>query len=106
VLAVGGAGGSKLTNVVTVGRGSGFSLAVLGDGSLVAWGLNNVGQLGNGTNAGVAVAPCTAVSGDPLVSCVPYPTVVSGVKGAKSVSAGLSHVLVTIGPGGTPIPTS
>ena len=38
-----------LSNVKTVSCGSEFTKAILNDGSLYAWGLNEDGQLGDGT---------------------------------------------------------
>src|SRR5262249_44160888 len=42
-------GGAPLTNVMRVAAGSGFSLAVRGDGAGWAWGQNKAGPLGDGT---------------------------------------------------------
>lgn len=39
-----------LSNVVQIAAGRSFSLALLSDGSVAAWGENGNGQLGNGTN--------------------------------------------------------
>ena len=38
-----------LTNVVAVAAGAYHSLALRGDGTVWAWGRNNLGQLGDGT---------------------------------------------------------
>lgn len=43
-------GKEKLSNVKGVSAGSYFATAVKEDGRVVAWGQNNYGQLGNGTN--------------------------------------------------------
>ncbi len=43
------AGGAALGSVVGIAAGDGHSLAVRSDGSLVAWGLNAFGQLGDGS---------------------------------------------------------
>jgi alpha-tubulin suppressor-like RCC1 family protein len=40
---------SRLAGVAVLSAGSGHSAAILGDGSIVAWGSNDYGQLGNGT---------------------------------------------------------
>jgi alpha-tubulin suppressor-like RCC1 family protein len=39
-----------LTGVIAIAAGGGHSLAVKSDGTVWAWGLNNFGQLGDGTN--------------------------------------------------------
>ena len=41
-----------LTNVVAIASGSSFSLGLRGDGSVVAWGVNRSGELGDGSNSG------------------------------------------------------
>ena len=41
-----------LTNVVAIASGSSFSLGLRGDGSVVAWGVNGSGELGDGSNSG------------------------------------------------------
>jgi len=43
--------GSIVTNAVSVSAGGDFSLAVKDDGTVLSWGKNNVGQLGDGTTA-------------------------------------------------------
>jgi alpha-tubulin suppressor-like RCC1 family protein len=55
-----------------VAAGDAHSLAVVGDGVVLAWGSNSSGQLGNGT--------VTTLSGTPVV--------VSGLSGAVAVAAG------------------
>jgi len=40
----------ELTGVVQVSAGDGFSLALLREGTVMAWGRNGVGQLGDGTH--------------------------------------------------------
>gem|GEM_PF-2365762 len=56
-------GGSALSDkrVVAISAGNLFTLALCRDGTLVAWGFNNNGQLGNGTmaNARIPVAVAT-----------------------------------------------
>src|SRR6185369_5691485 len=41
---------SSLTDVVAIAGGYGYSLALLNDGTVWAWGINQYGQLGNGNN--------------------------------------------------------
>ncbi len=42
--------GGYLENIVAISAGNGFSLALTVDGALYAWGANDRGQLGSGTN--------------------------------------------------------
>jgi ABC-type multidrug transport system ATPase subunit/alpha-tubulin suppressor-like RCC1 family protein/CRP-like cAMP-binding protein len=71
----------KQVDAEGTGEGKAWSLAVLRDGTVRAWGDNSNGQLGDGT---------TAKS--------PQPVTVSGLTGIVQVSAGLSHGLALSGP--------
>lgn len=55
VKAVGGVG--NLSNVVAISAGSHHSLAVRGDGTVVAWGTSVIGEIGNATTNTVAETP-------------------------------------------------
>ncbi len=68
---------SNTTGVVAVSAGSNFSLALKSDGTILAWGSDDKGQLGNGTNSTNQASP------------VP----VSNATGIVAVSAGGSHSL-------------
>jgi alpha-tubulin suppressor-like RCC1 family protein len=72
VLAPGG--GSPLTGVIAIAAGSGQAFAIRSDGSLVAWGYNGDGEIGNNN------APTDA-----------DPTVV--LTGVEAVAGGWSHTL-------------
>ena len=65
--------------VTAVAAGGRHSLALLADGTVVAWGANGLGQLGNGgtTESNVPVA-------------------VEGLSGVKAISAGASHSLALL----------
>ncbi|MCC6629870.1 MAG: hypothetical protein IT340_21030 [Chloroflexi bacterium] len=74
VVGVGGTG--TLGAVAAVAAGGGHSLALRSDGSVVAWGANSFGQLGDGTTTGKA-----------------FPVVVAGLSGVLAIAAGASHSL-------------
>jgi alpha-tubulin suppressor-like RCC1 family protein len=76
---------SGLSAVSSISAGGRDSAAVLGSGSLMTWGVDEYGTLGNGT------------TGSPSA----VPVLVSGVRKVASVSAGGSHMLAY----GEPIPT-
>ena len=76
VQVVGTAGSGVLQNVTAIAAGGSHTLALLADGSVVAWGYNTYGQLGNGT----------------LVSSS-IPVTVTGLGGVVAVAAGLDHSL-------------
>ncbi|MFC7243911.1 RCC1 domain-containing protein [Catellatospora aurea] len=51
------AAAKPLTGVKAVAAGADHTLALLGDGSVVAWGANGSGQLGNGVTGGISRTP-------------------------------------------------
>jgi RHS repeat-associated protein len=67
---------SGLSEVVAIAAGNGFDLALLKNGTLMAWGKNEEGQLGNGTFTQSDV-----------------PVAVSRLSGASGISAGDSHAM-------------
>jgi uncharacterized repeat protein (TIGR01451 family) len=67
---------SGLSGVSAVAAGYGFSLALKTDGTVWGWGLNAIGQLGNG-----------ATGSNPQTA----PTLVSAVSNATAIAAGNSH---------------
>ncbi|WP_410598669.1 RCC1 domain-containing protein [Amycolatopsis sp. lyj-90] len=70
---------SGLTGIKSIGAGTANGYAVKADGTLVAWGYNSGGQLGNGV-------ACTTPSG--CVSRTPVP--VTGLTGVTSVTDGMA----------------
>jgi len=68
---------------------SGFSLAVLKNGTAMAWGDNDAGQLGDGTESG----PETCEPPVTKVPCSRTPVPVSGLSEVTAVSAGFSSSL-------------
>jgi alpha-tubulin suppressor-like RCC1 family protein len=68
-----------LDNVLAISAGQNHSLALKSDGTVWAWGLNDVGQLGNGTTTNS-----------------PVPVQVAGLTGVAAVSAGEVHSLALL----------
>ncbi len=73
---------SGLTDATAVAAGGRHSLALRGDGLVVAWGLNNAGQLGNGTLTDTAVT-----------------TQAAGLSGVSAIGAGAYHSLAVAADG-------
>ena len=71
-----------MTKVTAVAAGDEYSLALLSDGTVMAWGDDEHGQLGDGKTANSDV-----------------PVAVKGVTGATAVSAGGEHSLALLGNG-------
>jgi len=67
---------------ISVGAGGSHSLALLGSGTIVAWGNNQFGQLGDGTEENSDV-----------------PVAVSGLSGVSAISAGGRHSLARMANG-------
>ncbi|MBI4484821.1 MAG: hypothetical protein HY655_02310, partial [Acidobacteria bacterium] len=65
-----------LTQVVAVQAAGAFSLALREDGTVVAWGANGVGQLGDGSNTNQST-----------------PVQVQGLAGVAAIATGVSHSL-------------
>jgi alpha-tubulin suppressor-like RCC1 family protein len=61
-----------LQGVTAISGGGTLSLALKNDGTVMSWGGNDAGQLGNGTTGGSSNVPVA----------------VSGLKGVKAISAG------------------
>jgi alpha-tubulin suppressor-like RCC1 family protein len=73
---------SDLKFVTAVSAGATHSLALLANGTVVAWGDNEFGQLGDGSTATRSV-----------------PVAVSGLTGVKAIAAGGTHSLALLGNG-------
>lgn len=67
-----------VSNVVAIAMDGPFALALRADGTVLAWGFDGRGGVGDGG------------PGEPGCECVPRPTVVPGVSGAMAISAGES----------------
>ena len=75
---------SGLSGATAISAGEGSSVALLGSGSIMAWGNDHYGQLGNGTTGGMSDVPVSVI----------------GLTKAVSVAAGRDHVIAY----GEPIP--
>jgi alpha-tubulin suppressor-like RCC1 family protein len=73
----------SLSGATAVAAGGEHSLALLGDGEVMAWGANRNGQLGNGTQGGTSNLPAA----------------VAGLGGATAIAAGERHSLALLSGG-------
>jgi len=71
---------SGLKGVIAVAAGSDHTCALISNGTVECWGVNNLGQLGNGTATGHA--SCLGLP------CETAPVAVSGLTNATAISAG------------------
>lgn len=65
-----------LANVVAISASGDFSVALLADGTVMTWGFDNVGQLGDGVGV------------QDGCQCVAHPVPVPGVSGVTTIAAG------------------
>lgn len=70
-------GTTRISNVVDVAAGVNISAVALADGTVLTWGRNIEGQIGNGTTSATPV---------------PFPTAVTGLTGVVEVAAGDNRV--------------
>lgn len=75
-------------NVLAISAGGEFSLALLKDGKVLAWGQNYVGELGDGSAEGPEKC-----GGDP---CSVKPVEVKGLSSVAGISAGYEHSLARL----------
>ncbi|MFI9293358.1 RCC1 domain-containing protein [Streptomyces gardneri] len=80
---------TPLGKVVQVAAGSGHSIALLEDGSVVGWGSNLSGQLGDGTNTDRTTPVRTCAVGEPA-PCASF------LKGVVSVATGVIHSMALL----------
>jgi alpha-tubulin suppressor-like RCC1 family protein len=81
-----------LEGAIAVSAGGAHNLALLSDGTVVAWGANGKGQLGNGTDTG----PETCSRFPFQEACKTTPAPVSGLSEVVAVSAGAQHSLALL----------
>jgi alpha-tubulin suppressor-like RCC1 family protein len=82
-----------LTGVSQLVGGNNHSVALLTDGSVLTWGNNDSGQLGNGTTAG-SVVPVQVCAMGQTAPCSAF------LSGVTSIGPGLLDDSVAVGPGG------
>jgi alpha-tubulin suppressor-like RCC1 family protein len=96
-------GTNLLSGVTAISAGGAFSLALLKNGKVMAWGINNYGQLGDGTTAG----PINNCSGSFGVPCDDQPAAVCAaganapcgtktLRGVTAIAAGYLHTLAIV----------
>jgi alpha-tubulin suppressor-like RCC1 family protein len=85
---------SHLSGVKTISAGYEHALALLSNGTVVAWGDNGVGQLGDGSHTGPE--GCGPTTAQP---CAKVPVKVTGLTGVSAVSGGGEHSLALLSSG-------
>jgi alpha-tubulin suppressor-like RCC1 family protein len=86
---------SGLANVIAIAAGGSHALALLNNGTVMAWGLNSDGQLGDGTSTGPTIfcvnhAPCSPT---PIPVTTPNRTPLSNV---EAIAAGDAFSLALV----------
>ncbi len=82
---------SGITNAISVSAGYDYTCAVLTTEEVECWGLNDWGQLGNGTQSGPESCGVDA--------CSTTPVAVSGITNATAISAGMNHACALLSTG-------
>jgi alpha-tubulin suppressor-like RCC1 family protein len=88
--------GPYLSGVASIAAGGSQSIALLGDGGVVAWGENTAGQLGDGTHTGPQTCVFVSHEGEAGEPCSATPVPVSGVSEAAAIAAGSNHNLALL----------
>lgn len=81
-----------LSGITEVATGHSQSLALLEDGTVMAWGYNEHGNLGVGTASG----PQSCGEGWSAVSCTSTPMTVQGLSGVTAIASGWLHNLALL----------
>ncbi len=85
---------SGLSQAKSVAVGEGFELALLDDGTVVSWGGNSYGQLGDGTTNGPET--CEANNGEGSFPCSTVPVAVSGLGEVVAIAAAADYSLALL----------
>ncbi|MGW1766460.1 RCC1 domain-containing protein [Streptomyces sp. NPDC002073] len=81
---------APLSGVTAIAAGCDHSLALLSNGTVRAWGLNDLGQLGNGSTSGMSGTPVTVIApGNPSAP----------LSGVRELDGGNSHSLALLSNG-------
>uniref|UniRef100_A0AAU2K358 RCC1-like domain-containing protein n=1 Tax=Streptomyces sp. NBC_00049 TaxID=2903617 RepID=A0AAU2K358_9ACTN len=81
---------APLSGVTAIAAGCDHSLALLSNGTVKAWGLNDLGQLGNGSTSGMSGTPVTVIApGNPSAP----------LGGVRELDGGISHSLALLSNG-------
>jgi alpha-tubulin suppressor-like RCC1 family protein len=94
--------GPYLDGVTAISAGGAHSLALLSNGTVVAWGENESGQLGDGTHTGPATCGRKGRVETERIetkSCSATPIPVSGLNEVAAISAGGAHSLALLSNG-------
>lgn len=86
---------SGLTNVQAIATGLYNSMALTRAGTVMTWGMNAAGELGNGSSSGPDMCP----AGGPRFACSATPVVVTGLRGVVGISAGSGTDFAILGNG-------
>src|SRR4029450_8101707 len=76
-----------LSDVVAIAADYYYSLALLANGTVMAWGYDYSGQIGDGVGV---QSGC---------ECIEHPVLVPGVSGAMAISTGEGHAMALLGDG-------
>jgi alpha-tubulin suppressor-like RCC1 family protein len=86
----------ELKEVVAIAAGEYFSLALLRNGTVMAWGENAAGELGTGKSKGPEKC---APLGSKKVACSHVPLAVAGLSGVTAISAAGEHAMALLANG-------
>jgi len=81
-----------LSGVRAIAAGDSFDLALLANGTVQSWGVNDSGELGDGDSSGPDQCQTT-------VACSMTPEAVPGLSNVVAISAGYQHSLALLGDG-------
>jgi alpha-tubulin suppressor-like RCC1 family protein len=90
-----GGTGKGLSNVASIAAGSSFSLALLNDGTVRAWGSNEFGQLGNPNNR-TFLKPADAYRAIPVVKSLDGTLLGDGSNKVVAIAAGGFHAVALL----------